>query len=157
MIDNRRDDDPNDEASSSYNFHAHDVGYGKPPVQGRFKPGQSGNPSGKRRSSGNFTGPITQKRLHELFLEDAHRPFPIRDGDKSKNELFVKVLIRSLGLHAVKGSVAAQKQYLAAYAAAVGAVPSEQKNMEVYDLSNLTEREAVQLMELLLKAKPKAV
>jgi hypothetical protein len=36
----------------------YDVGYGKPPAKGQFKPGQSGNPGGRRKGQ-----PTPKKRL----------------------------------------------------------------------------------------------
>jgi hypothetical protein len=154
MSDKRVDDVQNGETGQPDG--AYDVGYGKPPVQGRFKPGQSGNPCGKRKSHGNFKGSITQKKLDKLLLEDAHRPFPIRDGEKSRNEPFVKAVIRSVGLHAIKGNAAAQKHYLTALAAAERSSPPSSSNSEMYDISKLTESEALQLMTLLSKAKAMA-
>ncbi|WP_116394747.1 DUF5681 domain-containing protein [Nitrobacter sp. Nb-311A] len=47
MIRKRKDsssDDDHNGASTEY-----EVGYGRPPIQGRFKPGQSGNPKGIRK------------------------------------------------------------------------------------------------------------
>lgn len=152
MADKRDDDEQDGQQGGSENPSTYDVGFGKPPLESRFKPGQSGNPSGKRKSSGGFKGPITQKRLDKLFLEDANRPFPIRDGEKSRDEPFVKAVIRSVGLHAIKGNAAAQKNYIAAVAAAEKSLPSSPSGMAEYDLSKLTESEAITLMELLSKA-----
>jgi hypothetical protein len=44
------EDLPDDEGEGKRNY---DVGYGKPPVSGRFKPGQSGNPRGRRKGQPN--------------------------------------------------------------------------------------------------------
>lgn len=54
-------DDTDDGAGPGYN-----VGYGKPPVNSQFKKGQSGNPRGKRRDSG-------QKSSEEPFAETLRR------------------------------------------------------------------------------------
>ena len=43
----------------------YEVGYGKPPVSGRFKPGQSGNPSGRRKE----VGPV--RELAKQYTEAA--------------------------------------------------------------------------------------
>ncbi|MGD9738419.1 MAG: DUF5681 domain-containing protein [Parvibaculaceae bacterium] len=39
---------------------AYEVGYGKPPVHSRFKPGRSGNPKGRPRDSKNVTTMLNQ-------------------------------------------------------------------------------------------------
>ncbi len=40
------------------------VGYGKPPISTRFKPGQSGNPKGRRKGTKNFG-----KMVHDTVFE----------------------------------------------------------------------------------------
>ena len=37
---------------------AYEIGYGKPPAETRFKPGQSGNPRGRKRGRKNFRSEI---------------------------------------------------------------------------------------------------
>ena len=55
MSNNSSDDDPADD----------EIGYGKPPVHSRFKKGQSGNPSGKKK------GTIDLKQtFEEIFSEE---------------------------------------------------------------------------------------
>ena len=45
----------------------YEVGYGKPPVNTRFKPGQSGNPKGRPRGSKGFAT-LMRKALSETVL-----------------------------------------------------------------------------------------
>ena len=42
----------------------YDVGYGKPPVRSRFRPGRSGNPRGRPKGAGNL-GTVLAKTLRE--------------------------------------------------------------------------------------------
>ncbi len=49
-----------------------DVGYGKPPVKDQFKPGQSGNPAGRRKG---------QPTLNEMVMKEAARLVKIKRGD----------------------------------------------------------------------------
>lgn len=42
----------------------YDVGYGKPPVEGQFKPGQSGNPKGRPAGSKN-TATLVYEKLNQ--------------------------------------------------------------------------------------------
>jgi hypothetical protein len=43
------------------------VGYGKPPKHSQFKPGQSGNPSGRKRKEKKFSDP---NPVREILLEE---------------------------------------------------------------------------------------
>jgi hypothetical protein len=51
------------------------VGYGCPPVHSQFKPGQSGNPSGRPKGSQN---------LQTLFNKVLDEEISLRDGAESK-------------------------------------------------------------------------
>ena len=45
----------------------YEVGYGRPPLHSRFKPGQSGNPSGRTRGSKNLAT-IIRKAVNERVI-----------------------------------------------------------------------------------------
>src|SRR5262245_66245159 len=65
------------------------VGYGRPPANRQFKPGQSGNPRGRRKGS---------KNLATMFAEALSRRVSVRDKSGkirtlSKQELMVEVMI----------------------------------------------------------------
>lgn len=63
----------------------YEVGYGKPPISGRWKPGQSGNPSGRPKNpscfddtfmkelfktvTANVGGKIVKASNHQLFVQ----------------------------------------------------------------------------------------
>jgi len=51
------------------------VGYGRPPVHSRFRKGQSGNPTGKRRHR-------EAERAQALIWKEAYRLLTVREGDK---------------------------------------------------------------------------
>lgn len=61
------------------------VGYGKPPAHARFKPGQSGNPSGRPRGT---------KNLKTLARREFEQKIEVREGQHvreiTKKEAFVK-------------------------------------------------------------------
>ena len=65
------------------------VGYKKPPLHTRFKPGQSGNPSGLAKIPSTFA---------EMFLKELYRKVPATENGvpvkKSQLELFVEAVIR---------------------------------------------------------------
>jgi Family of unknown function (DUF5681) len=78
------------------------VGYGKPPVHSRFRKGQSGNPTGKRRHGG-------AERAEALIRQELYRSLTLREGDKLKKMPALQAMARSLMTCAVKGNVAAQR------------------------------------------------
>jgi hypothetical protein len=78
------------------------VGYGKPPVHSRFRKGQSGNPSGKRR-------PGEAGDAQALIRQEAYRLLTIREGDKISRIPALQAVIRSQIASAAKGSVPAQR------------------------------------------------
>jgi Family of unknown function (DUF5681) len=78
------------------------VGYGKPPVHSRFRKGQSGNPTGKRRR-----GEV--ERAEELIRQEAYRLLTIREGEKVTRMPALQAVIRSQIASAAKGSVPAQR------------------------------------------------
>jgi hypothetical protein len=55
----------------------YDVGYGKPPVATRFKPGKSGNPEGRPKGSKNTVPSLSEERIKKLIIEEAYRTIPI--------------------------------------------------------------------------------
>jgi Family of unknown function (DUF5681) len=78
------------------------VGYGNPPVHTRFRKGQSGNPSGKRR-------PDEAERAKKLIRREAYRLLTIREGQKVTKMPTLQAVVRSHFVSAAKGSVAAQR------------------------------------------------
>jgi len=59
------DDNDDQEGGASYR-----VGYGRPPRHTRFKPGQSGNPSGRRRGSRNVATLLKRILNEEVSLRE---------------------------------------------------------------------------------------
>ena len=53
----------------------YEVGYGRPPVHGRFKPGQSGNPKGR---------PKRKRNLRTEVREELDKPIALREGDRTR-------------------------------------------------------------------------
>ena len=70
------------------------VGYRNPPEHSRFKPGQSGNPSGRRKGSQNF------KTLFDKILNEE---VSLRDGDKLKKISKAEAILRGLVVGALRG------------------------------------------------------
>jgi hypothetical protein len=77
---------------------SYEVGYGKPPVQSRFKSGQSGNPKGRRKET---------KGPKALLQEALSTPVTITEGGVTKTIELSQALFRSLAAKAVKGDIRA--------------------------------------------------
>jgi hypothetical protein len=70
---------------------AHDeeeVGYKRPPKSGQFRPGQSGNPRGRKKNVANFKTDLTAE-LNELIVVRENG----RERRISKQKAFIKALI----------------------------------------------------------------
>ncbi len=51
----------------------YDVGYGKPPKSGQFKPGQSGNPKGRPKGAKNFKTELEEELLEKIQIKEQGR------------------------------------------------------------------------------------
>src|SRR5689334_19125820 len=70
------------------------VGYKRPPVHSRFKPGQSGNPSGRAKGSQN---------LKSLFDKILKEEVSLREGTEVRKVSKAEALMRGLVVGALKG------------------------------------------------------
>jgi hypothetical protein len=75
-----------------------DVGYKKPPKTGQFKPGQSGNPSGRKKNGPNFATDLDAELRETVVVEDGGRECRV-----TKQRAIVKALIAL----AIKGDLRA--------------------------------------------------
>ena len=70
------------------------VGYGCPPVHSQFKPGQSGNPSGRAKGNQN---------LKTLFNKVLNEEISLRDGADVKRITKAEAVVRGVVVGALKG------------------------------------------------------
>jgi hypothetical protein len=70
------------------------VGYCSPPVHSQFKPGQSGNPSGRAKGSQN---------LKTLFNKVLDEEISLRDGADVKRITKAEAIVRGVVVGALKG------------------------------------------------------
>jgi hypothetical protein len=70
------------------------VGYCRPPLYTHFRPGQSGNPSGRVKNS---------KNLKTLFHQILNEQIPLQDGTQTKKVTKAEALMRRLVIGALKG------------------------------------------------------
>jgi hypothetical protein len=81
---------------TSSNNPPHQVGYGRPPIESQFKPGRSGNPSGR---------PKRRRSLRSDILAALDAPTASADGDTTKQERLARELVN----HALEGDPLAIK------------------------------------------------
>src|SRR6516225_7664449 len=74
----------------------YEVGYCRPPAQHRFRPGQSGNPTGQRKDS-------QVKTITEELKEIATTKVTIRDGGKSRKVPLMNAILLAHGMNGAKG------------------------------------------------------
>jgi len=107
----------------------YEVGYGKPPIQSRFKPGQSGNPLGRPKGSRKKPNmpALNEERLKSIILEEAYRSIRINDSDRQISIPMAQAIVRSLAVNAAKGNQRAQRLFTELLAA------TERDNKRLHD------------------------
>jgi hypothetical protein len=86
------------------NEQADAVGYKRPPREHQFRPGQSGNPSGRPKGARNFRSELREE-LSEVVT--------VRDGDREIEVSKQRALIKSLVAAAIDGNQRAAASVLA--------------------------------------------
>lgn len=72
----------------------YEVGYGKPPLHSRFKPGQSGNPRGRPKGT---------KNLKTDLAEELRERVVIREGGQSKEVTKQQAVIKAILKRTLQG------------------------------------------------------
>lgn len=123
---------------------AYSVGYGRPPVQTRFKPGTSGNPKGR---------PKYARGLNTMAREMLTERVPVRtaSGEKRMHRIEA-VLLKTFEL-ALKGNHRALSNVLSLYASAVPEKPAFEsvslaEDLTMTDLAILEEFKASHRQEV---------
>ena len=101
----------------------YEVGYGKPPVQTRFQPGQSGNPRGR---------PKRVPTLPELVQREAKRRIVILEDGEHRKVTKIDALAKRLFQEALKGNARSTQQViqLLAISAATKEAASESRQAQ---------------------------
>lgn len=81
------------------NDTSYQVGFRRPPLHSRFKPGQSGNPSGRPRGAQN---------LKAVFDRILREEISLREGEVTKKITKAEALLRGLLIGAMKGDSRSQ-------------------------------------------------
>ena len=87
----------------------YEVGYKKPPVEHRFKPGQSGNANGRPRGARNHPRPASSTDLQDIIAEEKQRLVTVNSPKGPGTIPMAAVITRATFMSAVKGSVPAQR------------------------------------------------
>lgn len=89
------------------------VGYGNPPVEHRFRKGQSGNPAGRPRRARAEPRKVNtgfgMKAAEEFLRMEAYRPVMVREGEQVIELPAIQAVFRAMGVSAMKGNRFAQK------------------------------------------------
>ena len=81
---------------------AYEVGYGKPPKSGQFKPGQSGNPNGRPRA---------KKDVRSILHEVAFKRTTIAEQGKRRRVTLIEAHFMKLIQEALRGDPKASNQF----------------------------------------------
>jgi hypothetical protein len=85
----------------------YEVGYGKPPVNSRFRRGRSGNPGGRPKGSKNK--PADGIDIDQMVLDEAERQMKIAEGDRVITITVGEAIVRRISVEARKGKYRQQK------------------------------------------------
>ena len=96
------------------------VGRGKPPAHSRFKPGQSGNPGGRKKGSRNM-----KNVLEEILLEEIE----MTENGRKRSVSLLEALIKRAVQEGLRGDLRAIKDLLDRYERHVGSEPEVEEEL----------------------------
>jgi hypothetical protein len=110
------------------------VGYKRPPQHSKFKPGQSGNPSGRPKGALNLETDLTQELSEKIA---------IREGDRCLKVSKQRALLKSMLAKGLKGDTRAAGlvlQLVAKVVALENVAPTPERNLLSDDERMILER-----------------
>jgi len=100
------------------------VGRGKPPSHSRFKPGQSGNPGGRKKGSRNM-----KSVLEDILLEEIE----MTENGRKRTVSMLEALIKRAVQEGLRGDLRAIKDLLDRYERHVGSEPEVEDELPEED------------------------
>jgi HPt (histidine-containing phosphotransfer) domain-containing protein len=90
----------------------YDVGYRKPPKQGQFKKGETGNPRGRPKRPTHAMPEWHEERMKAIIREEAYRLVEINENGKKLKLPLIQAVIRRLGVFAAQGRPRAMRYFI---------------------------------------------
>lgn len=87
------------------------VGYGRPPAEHRFRPGESGNPRGRPKGAKNKLPRLNEERLKSIVMAEAYRGIKVNDGVRQVTIPMAQAVMRAIAMKAVKGDHRSQRLF----------------------------------------------
>jgi hypothetical protein len=120
--------DVDEEALAAQSIVPAKVGYCNPPVHTRFKPGQSGNPSGRSKGSQN---------LKTIFNKVLDEEISLREGSEVTKVSKAEALVRGMVVGALKGD---QRNLLMLFRVAEQTGQFEDKGADITEIRRVVVR-----------------
>ena len=89
----------------------YEVGYCKPPIAPRFKPGRSGNPKGRPKGARNKLPALGEERLKTIIITEAYRTIKVSEGKRQITIPMAQAVVRALAVNAARGQHRAQQLF----------------------------------------------
>ena len=109
---------PNDESS-------YEIGYGKPPKDGQFSKGKSGNPKGRPKGS---------KNLATVVLRESRQPVKITGPRGVRTITKIEATVMQVGNKAAQGDLRAAREFIPLVARAEEAAATQSSPLTVHEL-----------------------
>lgn len=108
----------------------YDVGRGRPPREYQFKPGQSGNPGGRRKGSTSLKTIVKSVMETEIEMTENGRPGPVP---------IIEAIIKVLQHKALRGDIRAIEKALELYERHLGGVEEPDEELPQEDVALLAQ------------------
>jgi hypothetical protein len=124
---------------------SYEVGFGKPPKHTRFKPGQSGNPKGRKPGS---------KNVMTLLEETLFDPVKVRENGKVRRVPAIQACLLNLRNQAIKGDPKALDRVVRLASLYHGAQPERSNAAPAEAVDQATDLALLQELQRILREDP---
>ena len=118
------------------------TGPGKPPIEYRFRKGQSGNPAGRPRRTGAPGDRLigADEPTMQLILDEAYCRVTVREDGRETEMPMNRAVIRAIGRAALNGSPSAQRRW--AVMVREAEAMAKRKQLAIYRVTEHSDRQA---------------